>query len=157
MRKILFFFLAVFISLFRLNTFNLNPVASVAITLESLDVKEAYLESEPIPEPDIWKPMTVVATAYTAGCESTGKNPGHPAYGVTKTGTVVEEGRTIAVDPKVIPLGSKVYIPTFDRVYIAEDTGRLIKGNKIDIYIEDLDRALEWGIRKVKIYVLEQK
>lgn len=103
---------------------------------------------------DEWQEMTVVATAYTAGYESTGKNPGHPAYGITKTGTKVLEGRTIAVDPDVISLGSEVRIPCLSSyTYIAEDIGGAIKGNKIDIYMKDLQSAKNWGRRTVKILV----
>jgi 3D (Asp-Asp-Asp) domain-containing protein len=101
-----------------------------------------------------WVEMVVEATAYTAGYESTGKRPGHPAYGITKSGTTVKEGRTIATDPKVIPLGSEVLIPCLsDNVYIAEDIGGAIKGNKIDIYMENLQDAKEWGRRTITIYV----
>lgn len=101
-----------------------------------------------------WVEMVVEATAYTAGYESTGKNPGHPAYGITKSGTTVKEGRTIATDPEVIPLGSEVLIPCLsDNVYIAEDIGGAIKGNKIDIYMENLQDAKEWGRRTITIYV----
>lgn len=101
-----------------------------------------------------WVEMVVEATAYTAGYESTGKHPGHPAYGITKSGTTVKEGRTIATDPEVIPLGSEVLIPCLsDNVYIAEDIGGAIKGNKIDIYMENLQDAKEWGRRTITIYV----
>jgi 3D (Asp-Asp-Asp) domain-containing protein len=101
-----------------------------------------------------WEEMAVEATAYTAGYESTGKKPGHPAYGITKSGTTVKEGRTIATDPKVIPLGSEVLIPCLsDNVYIAEDIGGAIKGNKIDIYMENLQDAKNWGRQKITIYV----
>jgi len=66
--------------------------------------------------------LPFIATAYTAGPESTGKYPGHPAYGITKSGQPVVEGRTIAVDPTVIPLGTWVYIEHIG-LRRAEDTG----------------------------------
>ena len=53
-------------------------------------------------------------------------------YGLTASGTKPEQGRTIAVDPDVIPLGSTVYVD--GQAYIAEDTGAGIKGNKLDIF-----------------------
>lgn len=96
------------------------------------------------------------ATAYTAGFESTGKRPGDPAYGITKSGTTVEEGRTIATDPRVIPLGTHVevwYEGEKMGDYVAEDTGGLIKGCIIDIYYENLDDALNWGRRQVIVRV----
>lgn len=94
-------------------------------------------------------------TAYTAGPESTGKRPGHPAYGITASGAYVQEGTTIAVDPRVIPLGSRVYIEGVG-FRIAQDTGGAIKGNRIDVYIEDLQEALEFGVKRgVAVYLVE--
>ena len=99
-----------------------------------------------------WVELTVIATAYNADKRSTGKEPGHPAYRVTYTGTTAVEGRTVAVDPNVIPLGSEIKIPALSPyTYIAEDTGRLIKGKRIDIYMEDEQDCLNWGVRYVRI------
>lgn len=93
-------------------------------------------------------------TAYTAGKESTGKTPSHPAYGITASGAKVKEGRTIAVDPKVIPYGTTVYIEGVG-LRVAEDTGSAIRGTRVDVYMEDLKEAIEFGVKKnVKVYVL---
>ena len=114
--------------------------------------------------------MTMIATAYDLSVESCGKTRDHPAYGITFTGTRATYGRTIAVDPKVIPLGSTVYIhfpeeyAHMNGIYIAEDTGRLIKGNKIDIFFgEDkpgervvYQQALRFGVRRVEVTVLSR-
>jgi len=104
--------------------------------------------------------LTVTATAYTAGVESTGKSPGDPEYGITYSGLPVQVGH-IAVDTRVIPLLSYVYIEGLDAVsakydgqYYATDTGSAIKGNKIDIYFESVEEARKFGVRKVKVYVL---
>lgn len=113
----------------------------------------------------------VFSTAYIIdGC---GKTPEDPAYGVTYSGfstrEYVEAGinpRVIAVDPSVIPIGTKVYIevPESSRdMYIsddfgfasAEDTGGAIKGEKIDVLLLDYQSAIEWGVRDVVIYILE--
>ena len=94
-----------------------------------------------------------MATAYTAGYESTGKRPGHPAYGITRSGQKVAEGRTIAVDPRVIPLGTWLYIKDVG-LRRAEDTGGKIKGNRLDIYMESLQEALVFGVQDVEVYVL---
>ena len=74
---------------------------------------------------------------------------------ITYIGTVPKVDYTIAVDPAVIPLGSRVYIPQFNKVFIAEDTGSAIKGNRIDIYMKDYDTCMEWGIKYIDIYILD--
>ncbi|MEC0373116.1 3D domain-containing protein [Paenibacillus chibensis] len=92
------------------------------------------------------KMIHVSMTAYSAG---------EPGIGTrTATGTRVTEGRTIAVDPSVIPLGWWVYIEGvgFRR---AEDTGGAIKGNKIDIYYDSTKRANSFGRKSgLKVYVI---
>lgn len=91
--------------------------------------------------------MKVKSTAYT----------GSPAEGgdMTYIGTKCREGYTIAVDPKVIPLGTRVYIPQFGKVFVAEDTGSAIKGKKIDIFMNSYAKAMEWGIRYIDIIILD--
>ena len=74
---------------------------------------------------------------------------------ITSTGTVPKEGTTIAVDPSVIPYGSKVYIPELDTVYTAEDCGSAIKGNRIDIFMSSESKCNEWGVKNITIYVLK--
>ncbi|MCZ8523717.1 MULTISPECIES: 3D domain-containing protein [Paenibacillus] len=99
----------------------------------------------------------VKMTAYTAGVASTGKSSSHPAYGLTSSGTRVTEGRTIAVDPKVIPIGWWVYIEGlgFRR---AEDTGGAVKGNHIDVYFESRDYAIRFGSKRgYTVYVIGPK
>lgn len=75
------------------------------------------------------------------------------ATGLTKSGTTVTEGRTIAVDPKVIPLGSRVYIDGYG-VFIAEDVGSAIKKNKIDIAVGNHEQALKLGIDEATVYLV---
>ena len=70
----------------------------------------------------------------------------------TATGAKATEGRTIAVDPKVIPYGTKVKIN--GHTYIAEDCGGAIKGNKIDIYYDTHAKTSTWGKRTVEVFVL---
>lgn len=66
--------------------------------------------------------------------------------GNTASGTKPTAGRTIAVDPNVIPLGTKVYFN--NHTYIAEDTGGAIKGNRIDLFFNTHQEALMWGRKK---------
>ena len=73
--------------------------------------------------------------------------------GLTRSGTIAQEGRTIAVDPKVIPLGSRVYIDGYG-VFIAEDTGGAIKSQKIDVFLDSHSRCFENGIAHADVYLL---
>jgi 3D (Asp-Asp-Asp) domain-containing protein len=70
--------------------------------------------------------------------------------GKTPIGRTPVVGRTIAVDPKVIPYGSRVFIPGFGW-RIAEDTGAEIKGNRIDILVENEEKAYELGRKSVPV------
>ncbi len=83
--------------------------------------------------------MQVVATAYAGDT-------------ITATGTVPKWG-TIAVDPRIIPYGTRVYIPQFGQTFIAEDCGGAIKGNKIDIFMNSENQAYDWGRRTIDIYI----
>lgn len=100
--------------------------------------------------------LDMSATAYTSSFKDTGKRPGDRGFGVTRSGTKARVG-VIAVDPRIIPLGTKVYIesPHINMVAIAEDTGGAIKGNKIDIYMNDQSTVDRFGRKKVRVYVLE--
>lgn len=96
----------------------------------------------------------VTLTAYSAGVEHTGKTPDHPQYGITSSGERALEGRTIAVDPNVIPMGTWVYIEDIG-LRRAEDTGGAVKGNKIDLYFEDDSSAQSFGTKKnYKVFVI---
>lgn len=95
-------------------------------------------------------------TYYTAGPESTGKTPEHPAYGITRSGTTVEEGRTIAADWSVLEPGTKVYIEGVGE-RIVEDTGGLIVDKCIDVYVEDVDLARQLGRHKADVWIVEDE
>ena len=76
------------------------------------------------------------------------------ANGITSTGVTATTNRTIAVDPTVIPYGSKVVIN--GQVYVAEDCGGAIKNNRIDIYMGSHAEALNSGVFDVEVYLLEE-
>ncbi len=102
------------------------------------------------------KVLSIQATAYDAS--SCGKSPSHPGYGITATGRQAVYG-VVAVDPSVIPLGSRLYIETPDGSYVygtavAADTGGAIKGNRIDLCFNTRQEALNFGRRQVNVYVL---
>ena len=123
---------------------------------------EAVEQAEPIEKPKkepkkekkyFWMPLgEFEITAYCGGtCCSSGT-------GITASGNVAEEGKTIGVDPDIIPLGSKVKIIFEDgteHVYRADDTGSAINGNIIDLYMESHEDALVFGRQTCKVYIRE--
>lgn len=85
---------------------------------------------------------------------------GQYADGVTATGTAATEGRTIAVDPSVIPYGSRVAIFYDDgsiRYYTAEDCGDGITGKTVDVFIADHNRARELGVKSGSVYIVREE
>ncbi len=92
---------------------------------------------------------TFTATAYCPCSKCCGKW----ANGITSTGVTAQSGRTIAVDPKVIPYGTEVVIN--GHTYVAEDCGGAIKGKKIDIYFDTHAEALEFGRKSVELFKKE--
>lgn len=87
---------------------------------------------------------TMEATAYTGGeCTASGIPPVRDPNGLS----------TIAVDPSIIPLGSKVYIPGYGEA-IAADTGGAINGNIVDLYLNSHNECIQWGRQNVDVYVL---
>lgn len=108
--------------------------------------------SKPAPsssKDNVVKEFTVSSTAYTAYCKG--------CSGITRTGINLKKNpgaKVIAVDPKVIPLGTKVWVEGYGYA-VAGDTGGAIKGKKIDVFIPDRNKALKWGRKNVKIKILK--
>ena len=127
----------------------------------------APVKAEPAPEkpstnsnPSLQGARSIVmkASAYDLSFASCGKNPGDRGYGITASGTKAKPG-TVAVDPSVIPLGTKLYIESMDGsgsygYATAEDKGGAIKGNRIDLFYANRSEALQFGRRQVKVYIL---
>ncbi|SEM52288.1 3D (Asp-Asp-Asp) domain-containing protein [Mesobacillus persicus] len=116
---------------------------------ENIEEKTETVSAEPKKVEPSGKELTVTATAYTAECKG--------CIGITKTGVNLKENpdaKVIAVDPSVIPLGSKVHVEGYGYA-TAEDIGGAIKGNKIDVFIPEQDDALEWGRKEVKLTIVE--
>lgn len=98
--------------------------------------------------------LKMTATAYDATFESCGKHPGDPNYGITYSGLRVKPG-IVAVDPKVIPLGTYLYVEGYGEA-LAADIGGAIKGNRIDLYYESPKDVARYGKRAVKVYILDK-
>ena len=118
-----------------------NPLKDI----ETLEYKQI------VQEPQLKSLGIFVSTAYCIENYSHICNNGDATK--TATGTTPTPGRTIAVDPKVIPYGTKVIIN--GHTYIAEDTGVAIKGNRIDIVFATHKEALEYGKRYVEVFIYE--
>jgi len=107
------------------------------IVLQGQRTTAVIASREPI---HIEKVFTMEASAYT--------HTGNRTY----TGIYPEIG-TIAVDPEIIPIGTRLWVEGYG-YGIAQDTGKAIKGNKLDLFMETRRECLYWGRRRVKVYIL---
>lgn len=121
--------------------------------LETLSVQMAEptqsIELAAVEEPELESLGEFKLTAYCP-CE---KCCGEWADGITYTGTRATEGRTVAVDPSVIPLGSTVRINGHD--YIAEDIGGAIKENRVDVFFDTHQAALQFGVQYADVAIIQ--
>jgi len=97
--------------------------------------------------------VTMNASAYTAGYSCTRRRPGDPGYRRTATGREVEHG-IVAVDPNVIPLGTRLYVEGYGFA-LAADVGSAIRGYKIDLFMEYIGDAMIFGRREVTVFILD--
>lgn len=140
-----------------------------------ITMKETYLGKEKVSLDEVSRTVTKPATntivekgtaqmlATSAGnfkyekainVSATGYTPYDPGCnGITATGAKAQKG-VIAVDPRVIPMGTKLYVPGYGMA-VAADTGGAIKGNRIDLCYESVPEALNWGVRDVTVYIVE--
>ncbi|MGG0586943.1 MULTISPECIES: LysM peptidoglycan-binding and 3D domain-containing protein [Priestia] len=141
------------------NTIYINQVLQVggqaaAQAKPSTPSTSAPSTSTPAPAPaqeskSVSKEITVEATAYTAYCAG--------CSGITATGIDLRSNpnrKVIAVDPRVIPLGSRVYVEGYGEA-IAGDTGGAIKGTRVDLFMASQSSALNWGRKTVKLQILD--
>ena len=114
-----------------------NPVESVEkCVFAPEETQSQYIE----------KQMTITAYCPCNKCTD--------GDGITSTGTVPKQGRTIAVDPKNIPYGTEIIID--GQTYIAEDCGGAIKGeNRIDLFFSSHEQALSFGRQTKKVRIME--
>lgn len=117
--------------------------AELRDSLVTLSDEYHRLYDETHVEQTAWQDAGEFTITHYCGCpECCGKNDG-----ITATGTVATMGRTVSVDPNVIPLGSEVLIN--GQVFCAEDTG--VSGKHIDLYIDSHDQALAMGVYKTEV------
>ncbi|PLS15973.1 hypothetical protein CVD28_19735 [Bacillus sp. M6-12] len=126
-----------------------NIKLSQVLKLTPGDQKAAPVKpaAKPAAKKVAYKELTMTATAYTASCKG--------CSGITATGLNLKKNpsiKAISVDPRIIPLGSKVYVEGYGYA-VAADKGHAVKGGKIDVFIPNKARALQWGAKKVKVKV----
>lgn len=129
------------------------------LMVSTADTSPPVVNDTPIVEKaviDIEEPISIGECKLTAYCKENYPhicNNGDSS--VTATGTTPTANRTVAVDPSVIPYGSKVIIN--GHTYIAEDCGGAIKGNRVDILFDTHHEALEFGVQYAEVsYVTKE-
>ncbi|PLT31878.1 3D domain-containing protein [Peribacillus deserti] len=140
-------------SLNKLSSDRIKPKQILKLSAAKPAVKTAKAVSKAKPAPKAkapaYKEITVTATAYTASCGG--------CSGITATGLNLKKNpnaKAISVDPRIIPLGSKVYVPGYGYA-VAADKGSAVKGKKIDVFISSKSKAIQWGRKTVKIKVMK--
>ena len=116
---------------------HIEPVYSCDSTTESDGIIEV--------EEPAWE--SYILTAYCPCMKCCGKTDG-----ITATGTQATHGRTIAVDPDIIPYGTEVVIEGMG-TFIAEDCGGAVQGNKIDIFFNTHEEAVKFGKQKRNVWI----
>ncbi|SEI00406.1 3D (Asp-Asp-Asp) domain-containing protein [Halobacillus karajensis] len=135
-----------------------KPVQNIETKSMSIDKKTKETDRFPEKEKqakladasktDVERTVAVEATAYTAWCEG--------CSGVTYTGIDLRahpDQKVIAVDPNIIPLGSKVRVPGYG-IAVAGDIGGDIEGHRIDIFIAQQEDALDYGRQQIEVEIL---
>ena len=126
-------------------------IAEQAVEIESLEKKAESYRIKALAIEEAKRTYNVIATAYTKDCKG--------CSGITATGLDIRSStpKIIAVDPKIIPLHSKVELLVDGEswgIYTAEDTGGAIKGHRIDILMDSKSKALDFGVKRVTVKVI---
>ena len=131
-----------------LHLFFCGNVMTVSAAEEVVEVAEPEPIVNVVAEPEPISLGEYRLTAYCPCIKCCGKTDG-----ITKSGVKAVEGVTIAADTRILPLGTKVLINGHE--YTVQDTGGLIKGNKIDVYFDSHQDALEFGVQYKEIFMKE--
>ena len=129
--------IAIILGIGSASIFYLDCVTQPPEKIEHVRIIEEYIEE--VEEPETVSLGEFEITHYCTCPKCCGKW----SDGITASGTVATENRTIATDPNVIPTGTEVLID--GQVFIAEDTGSAITGNRIDIFVASHDEAINRG------------
>lgn len=132
----------------------INKIVAVGTKENAVAVAKLASRGGSVSGKSVSKVIICRATAYDGSYETLGKT--NPKTCLGRTPTV----GTVAVDPRVIPLGTRMYIETVDGSYVygecfAGDTGGAIKGNRVDLFMASRAQALSFGSRQVRVYILD--
>ena len=141
-----------FLAAFALTTIYTNESTEAAEDAAPATIEMAPVETEPEPE---------VIMTYIGHFKLTAYDPCRSCSGLygrqTSTGAIAQANHTIAVDPRVIPYGSIIYIQDYG-YYTAEDCGGAVKGNHIDIFFDTHAETTQFGLKKnVPVYLVTTK
>lgn len=135
----------------------------VPLTMLLLVIQPRNLSIEPLPHQlhiSLNKPVSrgaeipqavkrvMTVTAYTS------KDKGMNGKGITASGDRVQEGVTIAA-PSWVPIGARIYIPALGKMFVVQDRGGAIKGNRLDLYMENRKEALKFGVQVLEVEIWE--
>jgi peptidoglycan DL-endopeptidase CwlO len=129
---------------------NQAEISNLLATAEAAEEKTGELEAAPTPE-SFSSPSSAPAPTPPAsdGRKLTVEATGYAIHGTTATGIPTGWG-VVAVDPSVIPLGTRMYVPGYGEG-VAADTGSAVQGYIIDVWFPTREQALQWGRRTVTI------
>ncbi|WP_088041867.1 3D domain-containing protein [Bacillus sp. EAC] len=140
---------------------SLNRVYAGEIKSQAINEKTMLTIAKNIEKNTNWsnfKKVTVTATGYTAGKESTGKSPNDHSYGITYSGVEVKRDvfSTIAADLTIFPIGTILFIPGYGYGVVA-DKGAAVKGHHLDLYFHTVGDVFEhWGKKKLNVYIVKK-
>lgn len=131
-----------------------EPIVEVVKVVEVVEAVESepthIIETEQVVEEENKEEATPIIFMVTAYCPC--EMCCDKSDGITATGVTAIQGRTIAVDPNYIPYGTEITIN--GNTYVAEDCGGAIKGNRIDIYFDSHQEAVEFGVQYLEGVIL---
>lgn len=130
------------------------PIVPLSVKQDKPTPKPEPLDAAPKEQIDEYS--TYEITAFSAGYESTQKHKGDPGYGITADGHHVVEGVTIACE-KSIPFGTRIYIKELDHTYTCQDRGQAITHGHIDIFMNSVKRAQDFGRKKMKVKIIKSE
>ena len=137
---------------------NIKPAIYITeVPDDQIEVPDERIEEpeEPIEEPRLNQFENAKITAYCICKKCCGKDPDHPAYGITASGRTAEPYVSVAVDRSLIPLGSTVYIDYGDgevHQFRADDVGGSVKGEHIDVCYPDHQSARVHGVKTARVW-----